>query len=298
LFNKNKNIFSFNTNTNNILEENINTKIEYKKRESYLHKTSKGKTSINNITTTNKLKKDINIKEIKEEKTINNKEDTNKMKELEPILTNKKVNKGTNVISINANNIKKKSHNSFPLIKKNRKLAFSQEFLNYKNKNNHMNFNNNLLFNKNEKKENNNDFKENQFDVDSETGTGYKVVKLSFDETMTPYNTNGLLTIASKKYLNKHLIFADDSTPYDDIYLLKNSKANDMYHTCRNSNSYPKNNNNYNRTAQIFFKNNNLGTKNKNEKIKDNSASKTINQCDAYQYGKVKFHLIKKNKLK
>ena len=298
LFNKNKNIFSFDTNTNTILEEKVNANIEYKKSEYHLHKTSKGKTSNNNITTTNKLKKDINIKEVKEEKTINNKESTNKIKEQESILTNKKVNKGTDVISINTNNIKKKSHNSFPLIKKNRKLGFSQEFLNYKNTNNHMNFNNNLLFNKNEKIKNNNDFKNNQFDVDKETGTGYKVVKLSFDETMTPYNTNGLLTIASKKYLNKHLIFADDSTPYDDIYLLKNSKANDMYHTCRNSNSYPKNNANYNRTAQIFFKNISLGTKNKNEKIKVNLASKTISQFDAFQYGKVKFHLIKKNKLK
>ena len=294
LLNKNKNIFSIDTNTKTILEENINTNIECKKREYHLHKTSKGKILNNNIITTNKSKKDINIKEIKEEKTINNKETTNKIKEQKPILKNKKVNKGTNVISINTNNIKKNSHNSFPLIKKNRKLTFSQEFLNYKNTNNYMNFNNNLLLNKNEKIKNKNDFKNNQFDVDRETGTGYKVVKLSFDETITPYNTNGLLTIASKKYLNRHLIFADDSTPYDDIYLLKNNSANYMYHTCRNSNSYPKNKNNYNRTAQIFFKNNSPGTKNKNEKIKDNLDSKTISQCDAYQYGKVKFHLIKK----
>ena len=127
-----------------------NTDIECKKRQYHLHKTSKGKILNNNITTTNKSKKDINIKEIKEEKTINNKEATNKIKEQKTILTNKKVNKGTNVISINTNNIKKNSHNSFPLIKKNRKLTFSQEFLNYKNTHNYMNFNNNLLLNKNE----------------------------------------------------------------------------------------------------------------------------------------------------
>ena len=129
--------------------------------------------------------------------------------------------------------------------------------------------------------------KNKQMGIDKETGIGCKIVRLSFDDnTITPYNTNGLLTIASKKYLNKHLIKVDESTPFDDIYL------NIMYHTFRTSNSFPKKKMNYNKTTETF---NNSGLdkiyKNNN---KENKASKTISQNDAYNYGKVKFHLKKK----
>ena len=298
LFNKNNKIFSFDTNANAILEENISTNITYKKRGNLLHKTSKVNNfnNNNNKLTTNKIEKDINIKEIKEEKEAISKAPTNKIKEKlqEPILINKEVNKGVNIMPINNINMKKNSHNSFPFIK-NKKLAFSQESINYKN-NNNMNIN--ILLNNGKKIKNKNYTNKNKkLGLDKETAIGYKVVKLSFDETMTPYNTNGLLTIASKKYLNKHLIFMNKSTPYDDIYLMKNSSVNNMYLTYRNSNSYPKkNNNNYNRTTQIFFNDYSFNSKDKNEKIKENLALKSINQSVAYQYGKVKFHLIKKTK--
>ena len=78
--------------------------------------------------------------------------------------------------------------------------------------------------------------------IDKETRAGCKIVKLSLgDNNMIPYNTNGLLIIASRKYLNKNLIFFDVSTPFDDIYLM--NSINCMQQTCRN-NSFPKKSNN------------------------------------------------------
>ena len=136
----------------------------------------------------------------------------------------------------------------------------------------------------------------NKMNVDEETNKICKFVKLSLDDNiMTPYNTNGLLTIASKKYLNNHLIKLDKSTPLNDIYLLQ--KLNETK-TSKNNNSYPKNMSNSSKITKEIY-NDNLNKKNKgiykNENSKDKKASKTINQGEAYQYGDVKFHFLKKN---
>ncbi len=121
--------------------------------------------------------------------------------------------------------------------------------------------------------------------IDKETGTGCKIVKISFDEnSMTPYNTNGLLTIASKKYLNRHLIKVNESTPLDDIYL-------NMYQTYKN-NSYPKKTINYSKTTNIFFNNNSVDNVDENKIGKTNINA--INHNFKLKYGKVKFHYIKK----
>ena len=300
IFNKNKKFFSFDTNT--ILEENSNRNIVNKKRENYFHKTIKENKSTkdNDLLLTNKIKK--GTKEIKNEK-LKNKDLIKEIKEEEPLILNQKIKTGKYFKSTNYNNINiKKSHIPFPLIK-SYKMTFSHDNINkINNKINNIhnlytinNNNNSYIYKKNEKIRNKNDINKNkQFDIDQETGTGYKVVKLSFDETMTPYNTNGLLAIASKKYLNKELIFMDESTPYDDIYSMKNMNMFNTFNASRNSNSSPKRNNknnHSNKTTQIFLNNNSF-----KKKIKENLELKTINPGDAFNYGKVRFHLIKKKK--
>ena len=150
------------------------------------------------------------------------------------------------------------------------------------------------MFCDNEKFKIKKNLKKDIISIDRETGAGCKIVKLSLDDnTMTPYNTNGLLTIASRKYLNKNLIFVDESIPFDDIYLMNN--INSLQQTCRN-NSFPKKIDNYNKTAYSFYNNNSPGkTDTKIENI-EKAESRTINPGDAYNYGKVKFHFLKKTK--
>ena len=296
--NNNQKYFSFDINPileENNINENINTN-KFKRRAFNLHKTFRGnKFSLdNNLLSPNKITSKINeIKEINEEKIIIDQEFDiqDQEPEPEPLILNKKIKQDTNIISTNSNKKKKTnlSHNSFPKIK-NKKMQ-SHEIAN----NNNNNIYNNLVFSDKEKIKIKKNLKKNIISIDKETGAGCKIVKLSLDDnTMTTYNTNGLLTIASRKYLNKNLIFVDESTPFDDIYLMKN--INSMEQTCRN-NSFPKKTNNYNKTASIFYNNNSPGKKDtKIEKNKEKVESKTINQGDAYNYGKVKFHFLKKAK--
>ena len=265
IFNKSNNYMTFD---NNIISAEKNTKKSNVFNLHNIHPNNKNSVD-SNLLNQNKLN------EAKEQKINNH----------ERIILNHLINKKTNIISLNMNKIK---HKNFPAIK-NTKLTFS-----YGNIKKNI-FNNDellILENSNRNKTKNlNDYykyinKNKQMGIDKETGIGCKIVKLSFDDnTMTPYNTNGLLTIASKKYLNKHLIRVDESTPFDDIYL-------NMYHTFRTSNSLPKKKMNYNKTTEIFY-NNDIDKIYKNNN-KENRASKTINQNDAYHNGKVKFHLIKK----
>ena len=148
--------------------------------------------------------------------------------------------------------------------------------------------------NDNKNKNNNN----NKINIDEETNNKMcKFIKLSLDDNMmTPYNTNGLLTIASKKYINNHLIKVDQSTPLNDIYLLQ--KMNEAQNS-KSNNSCPKNMSN-NKTTRDINNDNNLNKKskeiNKNENSKDKKTIKVINKGDAYQYGDVKFHFLKKQK--
>ena len=230
IFNKNDNIFSFDMNP--ILEQNTINVNTNKKRAFNLHKTIKGnKISLENfISSPNKIKSKINeIKNDNDQKEFNN-ESNNQ----HTLILNEKINNTINLISENSQQIKNKNYNSFPFLK-NKKYAFSQEKLNFNNRNNNNN---------------------KKISLDKKTNKGCKIVKLSLDENiMTPYNTNGLLTMASKKYLNNHLIKVDESTPFNDIYLLKN--LND-----KNNNSYPKKNSNYSKTTQEFYNSNNSNLKN------------------------------------
>ena len=56
----------------------------------------------------------------------------------------------------------------------------------------------------NDKSKNKNDM---IISMDKETGVGCNIVKLSIDDdNITPYNTNGLITMASNKFLRKNLL--------------------------------------------------------------------------------------------
>ena len=60
-----------------------------------------------------------------------------------------------------------------------------------------------------------------KYSIDKETGVGCNIVKLSIeDETITPYNTNGLLTMASKNMLKRRLIGPEESMSFsfDNIF--------------------------------------------------------------------------------
>jgi hypothetical protein len=202
-----------------------------------------------------------------------------KIKSQESIILNHLMKKRIDII-----NNEKMKHKNLPAIKNRNKKFFS-----------HNNIKNNLLNNDDDfliiDNNNNNNKKSNLYEyykyknnnkqmyIDNETGAGCKVVKLSFDDNvMTPYNTNGLLTIANKKYLNKHLIKIDESTPLDDIYI-------NMYKTYRN-NSYPKKKMNSTKTSENF--NSSI------DKIDVKPNLKMINSNIKFHYGNVKFHLNKK----
>ena len=57
--------------------------------------------------------------------------------------------------------------------------------------------------------------------IDKETGVGCNIVKLSIDDdNITPYNTNGLITMASNKFFKKKFIKSEESTSFsfDNIF--------------------------------------------------------------------------------
>ena len=60
-----------------------------------------------------------------------------------------------------------------------------------------------------------------KYSIDKETGVGCNIVKLSIeDDSITPYNTNGLLTMASKNMLKRRLIGPEESMSFsfDNIF--------------------------------------------------------------------------------
>lgn len=307
-FNNSKKYFSFDK--NNILEEKndnsvINTKIKSKIN---LHKTFRENAYSldNNLLLQNNINSS-NIKEIKPKKEdiiINNKEISN----LKPTLLSQIINVESSINPINNNPIKKYNH--YPLIEKsihnpqfktnihnpfsiinNKKMIISPKNIN----NNHIN--NNLLLNNEDKSRNRiNITTDKHTGIDKETGVGYNFVKLSFNgNTMTPYNTNGLLTLACKKYLNKNLIYVDESTPYEDIYLMNKMYMNYTNQNFKNNNSYTKKNYSYDNYDIITQKSNNKNQEKRNNKNEKNF-SKTINPSEAYIIGKVKFNLLQKKK--
>ena len=168
------------------------------------------------------------IKSIKSSKKLSeNKEKNSYIKNDEiAFFLNKKIKKDNLINS----KIKLKKE-KFPLIKEKifNNIIFSNEgFFNAKNyiKNNNLN-----LLQKTKKKispnknKSMNDKSKNKngmiISIDKETGVGCNIVKLSIDDdNITPYNTNGLITMASNKFFKKKFIKSEESTSFsfDNIF--------------------------------------------------------------------------------
>ena len=170
------------------------------------------------------------IKSIKSsKKLLENKEKNSYIKNDEiAFFLNKKIKKDNLINS----KIKLKKE-KFPLIKEKifNNIIFSNEgFFNAKNyiKNNNLNLlqkskkkispNKNKSMNDKSKNKNKNGM---IISIDKETGVGCNIVKLSIDDdNITPYNTNGLITMASNKFFKKKFIKSEESTSFsfDNIF--------------------------------------------------------------------------------
>ena len=140
-------------------------------------------------------------------------------------MSNKKNQKEKNItININENNTNfNLKRNKFPIIEEKliKNVILTNEGI-FNGKNNTLNKGKSisphkikLIKAKNKKPTN------MKYSIDKETGVGCNIVKLSIeDETITPYNTNGLLTMASKNMLKRRLIGPEESMSFsfDNIF--------------------------------------------------------------------------------
>ena len=172
------------------------------------------------------------IKSIKSSKKLSeNKEKNSYIKNDEiAFFLNKKIKKDNLINS----KIKLKKE-KFPLIKEKifNNIIFSNEgFFNAKNyiKNNNLNLlqkskkkispNKNKSMNDKSKNKNKNGM---IISIDKETGVGCNIVKLSIDDdNITPYNTNGLITMASNKFFKKKFIKSEESTSFSFYNIFSN----------------------------------------------------------------------------
>ena len=167
---------------------------------------------------------------------------------------NKKSHKEKYINNINNNNninIKSKKE-KFPKIQEKlvkNIILFNENIYNVKNNNNILTKPKNISPHKNKNKKIKNKSVLNKYSIDKETGVGCKVVKLSLeDESVTPYNTNGLLTMASNKFLKRRLIKSDESLSFSFDNIFSNIY---QYQTNRHylNNKKPR----CNKTVQAFF---------------------------------------------
>ena len=135
---------------------------------------------------------------------------------------NKKEKKEKPMINTNPNQINKSNNkkDKFPMIKEkiyNNLLINNEGIFFPKNLDNNF-----IIFHSSKKNKNSNkNNKSNNYSVDKETGVGYNVVKLSFeDDSITPYNTNGLITMTSNQLLNRRLNKSEEgmSFSFDNIF--------------------------------------------------------------------------------
>ena len=240
------------------------------------------------------------IKSIKSsKKLLENKEKNSYIKNDEiAFFLNKKIKKDNLVNS----KIKLKKE-KFPLIKEKifNNIIFSNEgFFNAKNyiKNNNLNLlqkskkkispNKNKSMNDKSKNKNKNGM---IISIDKETGVGCNIVKLSIDDdNITPYNTNGLITMASNKFFKKKFIKSEESTSFSFDNIFSN--------ICHYKNNIDMNNNLQNiicnKTLQAL-----LGDDKNNLNINsvDNNLIKEINKVikknETFDDGKI---MLNKNK--
>ena len=158
----------------------------------------------------------------------------------------KYINNSNNINNINIKPKKEK----FPKIQEKlvkNIILFNENIYNVKNNNNILTKPKNISPHKNKKIKNKSVL--NKYSIDKETGVGCKVVKLALeDDSVTPYNTNGLLTMASNKFLKKRLIKSDESLSFSFDNIFSNIY---QYQTNRHllKNKKPR----CNKTVQAFF---------------------------------------------
>ena len=165
----------------------------------------------------------------------------------------KKIIKEKNTKNINNISFRQKKE-KFPMIQVQEKLIknlilSNEAFLAGKN----LSFNKPKNISPNRNKKMNDKMKnknlKNKFSIDKETGVGCKVVKLSFeDDSITPYNTNGLLTMATNKFLKKRSVKPDESLSFSFDSIFSN-----IYQHQSNRNNINQNRTRCNKTVQAFF---------------------------------------------
>ena len=168
---------------------------------------------------------DINNKPIEynKRKFYNYPKNSSLKRDKEFFLSNKKSQKQKNIsinINENNNNIKLKG-NKFPIIQEKaiKNIILTNEGI-FNGKYNILNKGKSISPHKIKliKNKNQNIMK---YGIDKETGVGCNIVKLSIeDATITPYNTNGLLTMASKNILKRRLFKQEESMSFsfDNIF--------------------------------------------------------------------------------
>ena len=187
---------------------------------------------------------------------------------------NKKNPKEKPIINISTNKPLNKK-DKFPMIKEK---IFNNLIINSEGTFSSKNFNNKIIILQSSKK---NKRENKSYSIDKETGVGCKVVKLSIeDDSITPYNTNGLITMASNQFLNRRLNKSEESMPFsfDNIF----SNINQNQNQTKRKNNLPKKPK-ANKTIQTFYGKNEINFEKVLNDIDNNikkEFSKTINNIN------------------
>ena len=193
---------------------------------------------------------------------------------------NKKTQKEKPNINLNPNRINKSSNkkNKFPMIKEK---IVDNNFIIFQN----------LQKNKNSNKKN----KNNNYSIDKETGVGCNIVKLSIeDNSITPYNTNGLIKMASNQLLNRKLNKSEEGMSFSfdnifsNIYQIQTKRKNILT-------KKPQ----CNKTIQTFHEKNNIDVEKVLNTIDNNikkEFSKTINNNISFDNEIIRYNLNKNKK--
>jgi len=187
---------------------------------------------------------------------------------------NKKNPKEKPIINISTNKPLNKK-DKFPMIKEK---IFNNLIINSEGTFSSKNFNNKIIILQSSKK---NKRANKSYSIDKETGVGCKVVKLSIeDDSITPYNTNGLITMASNQFLNRRLNKSEESMPFSFDNIFSNINQNQNQTKRKNILSKkPK----ANKTIQTFYGKNEINFEKVLNDIDNNikkEFSKTINNIN------------------
>ena len=292
--NDNDNDIQINQNQLNLIlkrfknKENLIIKENQKLKLNFYNNINNANSTFNNFHKNMKLSFDKNIiKPINNNNNNNNKKQFFNFKKnfgikIDEIdfYQNKKTQKEKPNINLNPNRINKSSNkkNKFPMIKEK---IVDNNFIIFQN----------LQKNKNSNKKN----KNNNYSIDKETGVGCNIVKLSIeDNSITPYNTNGLIKMASNQLLNRKLNKSEEGMSFSfdnifsNIYQIQTKRKNILT-------KKPQ----CNKTIQTFHEKNNIDVEKVLNTIDNNikkEFSKTINNNISFDNEIIRYNLNKNKK--